>query len=86
MSGAVLLGIITLVLAGDLAIAAWFLRRARAAESDVGAPPLPGGADPAAVRRFARTMFIAAPAMWLFFAALTFGLFGPVNGITPITF
>jgi hypothetical protein len=86
MSGALLLGIITLVTLGDLAIAFWFLRKADRAEQGIGAPPLPGAADPVAMRRFARLMFVAALAMWLFFAALTFGLFGPVDGITPITF
>lgn len=86
MSGALLLGIVSLICVGDLLIALRFSRTAARAESDVGAAPASSRSDPAAMRRFARIMFIVAPLMWLFFVALTFGLLGPVGNITPITF
>jgi hypothetical protein len=86
MSGALLLAVVTLVCAADLLIALRFSRLADRADSNVGAAPRRTGSDPAAMRRFARIMFVAAPLMWLFFVALTFGLLGPVGNITPITF
>ena len=86
MSGAVLLGVVTLVCVADLLIALRFLRKADQADSNVGAAPRGNGSDPAVMRSFARIMFIVAPLMWLFFVALTFGLLGPVGNITPITF
>lgn len=84
MSGAVLLGVISLVSATDIVIALYFKRLADRAESDVGAPRPVGQIDPVKARRFANLMLITAPLMWLFFVALTFGLFGPVGSITPI--
>ena len=86
MNGALLLGIVSLICFADVLIALRFKRLADRAESDVGAAPKAGGTDPAAARRFAQIMLIAAPLMWLFFVALTFGLFGPVGNITPIKF
>ena len=86
MSGALLLGMVSLFCVADVLIALRFKRLADRAESDVGAAPGAGGTDPAAARRFARVMLIAAPLMWLFFVALTFGLLGPVGNITPIKF
>lgn len=86
MSGTVFLGIMSLVCVTDMVIALWFLRLANRAEGNVGAPRPAGQVDPVKARQFARIMFIIAPLMWLFFVALTFGLFGPVGNITPITF
>lgn len=86
MSGAVLLAIVSLICMADLLIALRFSRLADRVDSNVGAAPRRTGSDPAAMRRFARIMFIAAPLMWLFFVALTFGLLGPVGNITPIKF
>ncbi len=86
MSGAVLLAIVSLICVADLLIALRFLRKADRVESGVGAAPRGNGSDPAALRQFARIMFIVAPLMWLFFVALTFGLLGPVGNITPIKF
>ena len=86
MNGALLLGVVSLVCVTDLMIALYFLRMANQAESDLGAAPSAGATNPAAARRFARVMFITAPLLWLFIAALTFGLFGPVGGIIPIKF
>jgi hypothetical protein len=86
MSGALLLGIVTLILVADMLIALRFRRMADRGESDVGAPPKAGGVDPAVARRVSRLMLIAAPLTWLFFVALSFGLFGPIGNITPIQF
>lgn len=86
MSGALLLGIISVICVADLLVARFFLSRADTADSAVGSAPKAGNLDPVAARRVARIMFITAPLMWLFFVALTFGLFGPVDGITPIKF
>jgi hypothetical protein len=86
MSGAYFLGIVTLILVADVLIALRFLRMADRAQSEVGAPPKVGSLDPAAARRFARIMVIAAPLAWLFFVAFSFGLFGSTGNIIPITF
>jgi len=86
MNGALLLGLVSLVCFADVLIALRFKRLADRADSNVGTAPKVGGTDPTAARRFARVMLIVAPLMWLFFVALTFGLFGPVGGITPIKF
>ena len=86
MSGALLLGIVSLICVADVLIALRFSRMADNADGLVGAAPAPGKVDPVAARRFARIMFVAAPLMWLFFVALTFGLFGPVGNIVPIKF
>jgi hypothetical protein len=85
MSGALLLGVVSLVCATDLALAFYFVRQANQAESVVGATPQAGAINPAAARRFARVLFIATPALWLFIALLSFGII-PVANITPITF
>ena len=85
MSGALFLGIVSVICAADLLIALRFLRMADRADGDTGAPPKASQIDPAAARRFARIMLVAAPLMWLFFAALSFGII-PVDGITPIKF
>jgi hypothetical protein len=85
MSGALLLGLVSLVCVTDLALAFYFLRQADQAESVVGAAPQAGAMDPAAARRFARVLFMATPALWLFIALLSFGII-PVGGIIPIKF
>jgi len=85
MSGALLLGLISLVCVVDLTIAFYFLRMANQAESVVGAAPQAGAVNPDAARRFARVLFIATPALWLVIALLSFGIV-PVGGIIPITF
>jgi hypothetical protein len=85
MSGALLLGLISLICVTDLALAFYFLRHANRAESVVGAAPKAGAMDPAAARRFARVLFMATPGMWLVVALLSFGII-PVGGIIPIKF
>lgn len=85
MSGALLLGLISLVCVTDLMIAFYFLRMANRAESVVGAAPETGGTNPEAARRFARVLFMATPGMWLIVALLSFGII-PVDGIIPIKF
>ena len=50
--------------------------------TDVGGSEL----SVAQVRRIGLVQMIGAPIFFLFFAALCFGLLGPVDGITPIQF
>jgi len=85
MSGALLLGIISLVCVTDLMIAYYFLRMANRADSLVGAAPQTGAINPEAARRFARVLFMATPGMWLVVALLSFGIV-PIGNIIPITF
>ena len=86
MSGALLLGIISLVAITDIVIALIFSAKANRAESEMGAPPRPAGAtDPEALRKVARLLLITAPIMWLVVALLSFGIV-PVDGIIPIKF
>jgi len=85
MSGALLLGLISLVCVTDLALAFYFLRMANQADSLVGAAPEASGTNPEAARRFARVLFMATPGMWLVVALLSFGII-PVGGIIPIKF
>ena len=42
--------------------------------------------SPAQLNRIGYLQMIIAPLFLIFFIALTFGLFGPVSGITPIKF
>ena len=86
MSGALLLGMISLVAVVDLMIALRFQAIANRADSEMGAPPRPASAtNPEALRRVAQILLITAPIMWLVVAALSFG-FIPVDGIVPIKF
>lgn len=85
MSGAVLLGVISLVCVTDLVLAAFFARIAGRAEQAVGVPPKTGGIDPAAARRMARIMFVTTPVMWLVVALFSFGVI-PTGNIIPIKF
>jgi hypothetical protein len=85
MSGALLLGLVSLICVTDLMIAFYFLRMANQADTMVGAAPQAGAINPDAARRFARVLFMATPGVWLVVALLSFGAI-PVGGITPITF
>lgn len=85
MSGALILGVVSLVCVTDLALAFYFLRQANRTERVVGAAPKAGAIDPDAARRFARVLFLATPALWLFIALLSFGII-PVGNIIPIKF
>lgn len=85
MSGALLLGVISVVLVADYLFALLFLAKANRLESDVGAAPQPDAGDPQALRRAARLFMITGPIAWFVIAALSFGLI-PFDGITPITF
>lgn len=86
MSGAVFLGIVTLICVTGILIALWFKRLADRAEGNVRAARPLGQFDPIGARRFANLMLITAPLMWLFFVAFSFGLFGPTGNIIPIKF
>ncbi|THD37867.1 MAG: hypothetical protein E7773_02500 [Sphingomonas sp.] len=86
MSGALLLGIISLVVATDIGLALLFIAQANRAESEMGAPlPAAGAPDPAAQRKTARLLLVTAPLIWLVVAALSFGIV-PVDGIVPVKF
>ena len=77
-SGWTMLGLGTLVCAGGFANGLRFARLGR---------PLPHG-DVAEIKRRMIGMLImaAAPLFWLLFAAICFGLFGPVRNIQTIQF
>lgn len=85
MSGALLLGLISLVCVTDLALAFYFLRQANLAEGLVGAAPTAGAINPDAARRLARVLFMATPGLWLVVTLLSFGIV-PIDGIIPIKF
>ena len=86
MSGALLFGVISLVAIIDLLIALRFAAIANRAESEMGAPPrTPPATNPETLRRVANLLMFTAPLLWLFVAALSFGLI-PIDGITPIKF
>ncbi|MDB5679001.1 hypothetical protein [Sphingomonas bacterium] len=86
MSGALLLGIISLVAVTDVILALLFSAKANRAESQMGAPPRPANAtDPEALRRTARMLLTTAPIMWLVTALLSFGIV-PIDAIVPIKF
>ena len=84
MSGALLLGFISLVAIVDLVVALRFRTMADNADVAIGSPKA-GSTDPAAYRRVAGILLISAPLMWLFIALLAFGIF-PNSGIIPIKF
>lgn len=86
MSGALLLGAISLVAVTDILLALLFSAKANRAESEMGAAPRPAGAtDPEALRRTARMLLITAPLFWLGAALLSFGII-PIDAIIPIKF
>ena len=86
MSGALLLGMISLVAITDILLALRFSAMANRAESEMGAPPRSAPAtDPEALRKVARLLLITAPIMWLVAALLSFGIV-PVDAIIPIKF
>jgi hypothetical protein len=86
VSGALLLGVVSIIAFVDIVIALTFLAKANRAESAMGAPPRSASAtDPEAMRKVARTLLITAPAMWLVAALLSFGIV-PVDAIIPIKF
>jgi hypothetical protein len=81
VSGWALLAIVTLICAGGFANGMRFSR----ADDRLAARAAPS-MDAARVRRFGLVFMIAAPLMWLFFAAMLFGLFGPVHGLPLVRF
>jgi hypothetical protein len=88
MSGALFLGVAALICAG-----AFFngLRFARAQRNPLAGKtllglPVQGSTRPVEdIRRMGLLLMIAAPLALLVFAALCFGLLGPVDGIRTIT-
>jgi hypothetical protein len=86
VSGALLLGVVSIVAITDILIALGFSAKANSAQSAMGAPPRPASAtDPEALRKVARMLLITAPIMWLVAALLSFGIV-PVDAIVPIKF
>jgi len=86
MSGALLLGMISLVAIADILLALRFSAMANRAESEMGAPPRPAPAtDPEALRKVARMLLFTAPLLWLVAALLSFGII-PIDAIVPIKF
>jgi hypothetical protein len=84
MSGVLFLAIIALVCIGDFLIGLWFVRMSARPLNE-----LPAGvraSSPEQLARIGRLFMIAAPIFFLVMAAVCFGLFGPVGGITPIRF
>lgn len=74
---AILLAVVTLVFLADIALGLVWWRYTP--PGDVGAAPAPDAADLAQRRRIGRFLVIVSPFLWLFFAALCFGLFGDVG-------
>ena len=83
MSGALFLGIVTL-----MAIALFFIGRrfARMTKNPWRNPIEGHEMSVAQVNRIGRLQMIVAPLFWLFAAALSTGLLGPVEGVEPIRF
>lgn len=89
MNGALFLGIAALI-----CVALFFngLRFARATSNPLAGKtlfglPVQGSTRSAGqIRRTGKLFMIAAPAFLILVTALCFGLLGPVQGITPITF
>lgn len=89
MSGALFLGIAALICAGLFLNGLRFARADRnplAGKTLFGLPVQGSTRSVEQIRRTGRLFMIAAPLFFLVFAALCFGLLGPVQGITPITF
>jgi hypothetical protein len=82
VSGALFLGIMTLISAVDFTVG-WLKWRSGSARGDVGAAPAAPAADHEGRRRAGRMIMIAAPILWLIIAAICFGVFGDL-GFDPI--
>ena len=86
-SGWLLLGLVTLICIGVFLSGLRFSRVTAnpLAGKRIGRFPVQGSQRPASdLRRLGRLFMIAAPVFWLVFAALVFGLLGPVDGIQTI--
>jgi hypothetical protein len=81
MSGWTWLGLVTLICGGAFANGVRFAR----ADDRLATRAAPS-MDAPRVRGFGLLFMIAAPIMWLFFAAMLFGLFGPIPGLPLIRF
>jgi len=79
-TGALLLGGVSLVALGDIAIALYFRSLADRVESG---EVVRKDFDPANARRFATMLLVAAPLMWLVIALISFGVIPA--GIDTIT-
>lgn len=62
------------------------LRFSRMTDAQIARIPGNNTRSPDAFRRIGRILMIASPLFLILFAAFAFGLFGPVNGVEPISF
>ena len=79
MTGAVLLGVISVVAVSDMLFALYFRGLADRVESGEA---VSRSIDPEGARRTASIMLVAAPVMWLIMALISFGVIP--SGIEPI--
>jgi hypothetical protein len=79
ISGWMMLGLTTLICMGLFANG---VRFARLREPFANLPE--GGRAQLALRLYGRLAMVTAPILWLFFAAVCFGLFGPSHNFQPI--
>ena len=85
--GRLLLGIVTLICAASFANGVRFVRMAEnpLPKKRLFGLPMQGSDMPVdQMRRLGLIFMVGAPLAWLFFVALCFGLFGPVQGIRTI--
>ena len=80
-TGALLLGGVTLVALGDIAVAFYFRGLADRIESG---EVVREGIDPAGARRMAMMLLVSAPLMWLAVALISLGVIPA--GIDPVQF
>jgi len=81
MTGAVLLGLISVVAVSDMLLALYFRSLANRVE---GAETVSGTIEPEGARSTATVMFVAAPVMSLVIALISFGVIP--SGIEPVRF
>jgi hypothetical protein len=82
MDGKLVLGIVTLMVIGDMLIAIKF--RQLADRADSGEAAMPGKVDASGARMIATSLLIMGPLLWLAIALMCFGLIP--SGIAPIKF
>ena len=81
MTGAILLGVISIVAVSDMLFALYFRSLADRVESG---ETISRSIEPEGARRTASLMLVGAPVMWLIMALISFGVIP--SGIEPIRF
>lgn len=87
VDGRIFLGLVSFICIGVFLNGLRFSRMTKnpwAGKSILGQPVEGGDMPIERIKGIGRLQMIAAPLFWLFFIALSFGLLGPVNGITLI--